>query len=370
MPGEASKTERILVISLAGIGDTLFTTPLIHELRQNRPDAIIEALVMWRGARDLLDNNPFLNATHQHKLIGAGPLETLRILMSIRRRGYDISFNTHPQSRVHYRIVSRIIGARMRLSHDYHGCRKREPGLINRWVDQDYSRHAVENNLALLPAAGMRVILPEHRYELFLTDAEKRWAADWLDQHRMAGRPLLGIHTGSGGTKNLALRRWPLAHYEELIRRLLGAFPDLAIVLMGGPEEKQDYAALLPKVDGSRVIHPETPGLRQAAALIGRCHAFLSVDTALMHVGAAVRVPGQVVIETPTWNKPVEPFGQSFTLVPNPAVGGRNLDYYRYDGRAIQGSAEELRRLMDAVSPEAVFDALAPHLGSPVSTTR
>ena len=45
---------KILVISLAGIGDTLFATPLIHELRANFPDATIDALVMWPGAKDLL----------------------------------------------------------------------------------------------------------------------------------------------------------------------------------------------------------------------------------------------------------------------------------------------------------------------------
>jgi hypothetical protein len=55
----------ILVISLAGIGDALLATPLIHELRANFPDATIDALVMWAGSRDLLENNPHLNRVHQ-----------------------------------------------------------------------------------------------------------------------------------------------------------------------------------------------------------------------------------------------------------------------------------------------------------------
>jgi hypothetical protein len=63
---------KILVISLAGIGDTLFATPLIHELRANFPDATIEALVRWPGARDLLANNPHLNRVHQKDLMKCG----------------------------------------------------------------------------------------------------------------------------------------------------------------------------------------------------------------------------------------------------------------------------------------------------------
>jgi ADP-heptose:LPS heptosyltransferase len=42
--------------------------------------------------------------------------------------------------------------------------------------------------------------------------------------------------------------------------------------------------------------------LRETAALMKRCSAFLSVDTALMHIAAAVKVPNQIVIEAPTLN--------------------------------------------------------------------
>ena len=60
-----------------------------------------------------------------------------------------------------------------------------------------------------------------------------------------------------------------------------------------------------------------------------------------------MKVPKLVVIETPTWNKPIEPYRHPFTLIPNPAVAGRNLDYYRYDGRGIRGSPAELLPLHD-----------------------
>jgi len=77
-----------------------------------------------------------------------------------------------------------------------------------------------------------------------------------------------------------------------------------------------------------------------------------------MHLAAAMDVPTQIVIETPTWNKPIEPYGRSFALVKNPAVAGRNLEFYRYDGRGIQGSGEEIRRCMASVTVESVFDAV------------
>jgi ADP-heptose:LPS heptosyltransferase len=92
------------------------------------------------------------------------------------------------------------------------------------------------------------------------------------------------------------------------------------------------------------------------------CSVFLSVDTALMHLAAAVKVPRQIVIEAPTFNKTNEPYGNAFALVRNPAVAGRNLDYYRYDGRGIKGTRDELIRCMASVRPEAVYEALAEAL--------
>ena len=349
----------ILVISLAGIGDTLFATPLIHELRANYPDARIDALVLWPGAKDLLQDNPHLNSVHQKNLIKAGKAESLRFLWRLRQEHYDLSINTHPQSRIHYRAVARIIGARLRVSHEYDNAGALDRLLVNRTLRQDYGKHAIENNLALLESVGARRLLPQHEYELFLSPAELSWAADFIARQNWTGRKRLGIHVGSGGTKNLLLRRWPLDHYLALLKELRRAHPELAVLLFGGPEEEKDHQAIQAQTSPEQVLIAKTASLRQAAALLKQCDLFLSVDTALMHLAAAMKVPKLAVIETPTWNNPIEPYRHPFTLIPNPAVAGRNLDYYRYDGRGIRGSPAELLRCMTSVTVESVGQTLA-----------
>jgi len=349
---------KILVISLAGIGDTLFATPLIHELRANFPDATIDALVLWSGSKDLLENNPHLNCICQKNLIKAGKLEALRFLWSLRKQRYDVSINTYPQSRIHYRVAARIAGAPMRISHEYECFSPLDRWLVNCTLPQDYGKHSIENNFAALRLLGAKIKLPLHEIEIFLSGAEKKWADDFLASHKLANRKLLGIHVGSGGTKNLALRRWPSGNYEELIRRLRKRHPSLALLFFGGPEEESDHKKIRAVAGNENLFFPKTQNLRQAAALIKKCDAFLSVDTSLMHLAAAMKVPNQIVIETPTWNKPIEPYGNSFVLIKNPAVAGRNLEFYRYDGRGIQGSKEELQRCMESVTVESVFDAV------------
>jgi len=341
---------RILVISLAGIGDTLIATPFIHELRANFPDATIDAFVLSAGSRGLLEGNPHLNRVYQKHLISDGALKSLPMLLDLRRRRYDISVNVHTLGRIHYRFVARFIGAHLRLSHEYENHGWLDRLLVNRTTPQDYAIHSVENNNRLLPLLGGKTVLPKHEFELFLTPADEQWAETFLSSHHLASRKLLGLHLGSGETKNLRLKRWPFGHWQQLIQRLNQSHPNLAILLFGGPEEQT--------VKGPSVFAPATGNLRQAAALMKRLDGFLSVDTALMHLAAAMKVPNQIVIEAPTLNPTNVPWQTDYRVVRNPIVNGRNLDYYRYDGKPIKGTEEELLRCMASISVEEVFSAL------------
>ena len=349
---------KILVISLAGIGDALLSTPLIHELRVNFPGATIDALVLWNGSKDLIENNPHLNGVHQKNLIKAGKLEAFQFLWSLRKNRYDISINTHPQSRIHYRIAARIVGAKTRISHEYECFNWLDRQLVTGTLPQDYTRHSIENNFDVLPLLGAEKKLPSHETEIFLTADEEKWAEDFLAKNKLSAEKLLGVHVGSGGTKNLLLKRWPLKNYAGLIRRLNKERPDIRVLLFGGPEETQDHQVVLAQSNRDLTLEAETKNLRQTAVLMKRCGAFLSVDTALMHIAATVKVPNQIVIEAPTLNVTNFPYGNPFTLVKNPVVNGRGLDFYRYDGGDIKGSREELLACMASVKIEDVFETV------------
>lgn len=304
---------KILVIALAGIGDTLLATPLLHELRVNFPDAQIDALVLWAGSKDILEGNPYLNTVYQKNLLKCSKTDSMLFLRSLARQEYDFSINTHPQSRVHYRISARLVGARTRISHRYENFGLLDRFLVNCSLPQDYAKHTVENNLAILPLLGKQPRLARHELELFLSPAEHEWAEGFLAQKGLQSKRRLGIHAGSGGTKNLVLKRWPLSHYLDLLKRVRQAWPDLGIMLFGGPEERPDVEQLITALKSPLVLRAESRNLREAAALMQRCTAFLSVDTALMHLAAAVKAPHQIVIEAPTFNKQTSLTGTAIT---------------------------------------------------------
>ena len=349
---------KILVISLAGIGDTLIATPLNHELRANFPEATIDVLAMWPGSKDLLECNPHVNRVFQKNLMKCGKLEALQFLWSLRRERYQLSINTHPQSRIHYRFAAFLAGAQVRISHEYDCFNWLDRWLVTGTLPQDYARHSIENNSDVLPLIGAKKKLPAPEMEFFLTPSEERFADDFLVQHKLFGQKILGIHVGSGGTKNLPLKRWPLKNHAGLVRQLNKERPDIRVLLFGGPEEAKDHEVVLAQANHELTLEAKTKSLRETAALMKRCRAFLSVDTALMHIAAAVKVPNQIVIEAPTLNATNWPHGNTITLVKNPIVNGRGLDFYRYDGGDIKGTRAELIACMESVKVADVFAAV------------
>jgi ADP-heptose:LPS heptosyltransferase len=291
-------------------------------------------------------------------LLRTGKLASLRFLLQLRRRGYDVSLNTFPQSRVEYRVIARLVGARVRLSHAYEHLGWLGRRLVTTVGVPDYTRHCVYHNLELARELGIEQTAAVDGYELPLAAGDHAWAEAFVADRQLLGRPLLGVHVGSGGTKNLALRRWPVGHYASLIERIRREHPDVGVLLFGGADERVANTFLKQANPDGMVQEVVAGSLRQTAALLARCRCFLSVDTALMHVAAALRVPGQIVIETPTWNPTVQPLGNPYILVPNPAVAGRNLSYYRYNGRGIRGTKAELQSIMESVTVDAVTAAV------------
>lgn len=353
------------MIALAGIGDALIATPLIRELRSCFPDAVIDALVFWAGSRDLLAGNPHLRRVHQCNSFEVGAPAFLKFVFGLRKERYDVSINTHPQSKIEYRIVAWIIGATRRLSHTYDNSTFLDELLVTHTLPQDYSIHSADNNLRLLSLLGQEVKPGERAYELFLTPEEIGAAQRLAEEHKLAGRRVVGIHVGSGRTKNLRMKRWPLECYINLIQTLTTRRPEVTVLLFGGPEEKEENARILAAAAHPNLVAPQTRSIREAAALMKHCGVFLSVDNAMMHFAAAMKVPKQILIESMAFGPTLEPYGRPYKLVVNPAVHGRNLDYYRYDGKGIRGSERELRQIMEAVTVDSVFTALVQTLDGP-----
>ena len=346
--------KKFLLISLAGIGDTLSIIPLIYVIRKNFPNDILDCLVMWKGSEDILKNNPNINSIIHFNMLKSGFFKTLIFCLKMRGK-YDISINTYPQSKIYYRIIAWLIGAELRISHTYDNHNFLDNFLVNKTVIQDYNKHFIDNNLNLLNLLNITKFTKEKSYNLYLShyklDVERFILNSKIDK-----KILIGIHLGSGNTKNLALRRWPLDNYIKLINNLILKYKPIHILLFGGPDEYNDQDYLLSKCNNLYNIScVRNNDILYSAAIINKCNLFISVDTVFMHLAAVAKVPLQIVIKTPTFNKTVEPYANDFIL-----IGGdipANI-YYKYDGYGIHGLKSNIINYMKSISVEKVYNVV------------
>ncbi|MDA8387840.1 MAG: glycosyltransferase family 9 protein [Nitrospiraceae bacterium] len=300
---------RILVLPLYGIGDVLMTTPALRNIKEKIPSARVTCLHMSRATRDILIGNPNIDDNIHFPFLEAGRLRGARFLSGFRGR-FDVAINFYPSNRKDYNIASFLSGCRIRMGHTYGMHNWRELNFLkNRTLPEDDQLHNVEENLRLLEFLGIK---DPYAYplEAFLAEEEDRAAGGWLLENGIDERtPLVGLHPGTSAFKEHVKRRWPPERFPRLIDGLCSVLADHRFLVFGGPEEaplKKSITGNCAPSSRGRVHAVETPGIRQAAALVKRCGLFISNDSGLMHMAAAFQVPTVAVFgpTNPRWVSP------------------------------------------------------------------
>ncbi|HMA33063.1 MAG TPA: glycosyltransferase family 9 protein [Chloroflexia bacterium] len=131
-------------------------------------------------------------------------------------------------------------------------------------------------------------IAPEARKpHLVLRPEAQAEAARFLAEHGLANdAPLVALVPGT----NMAIKRWPLAHWLELDSRLRAARPDVRTLLFCDRPLDRSSVATAFACAGSPAVPCYAP-LDQVAALLARCRLTVSVDTGLLHMAGALNIP-------------------------------------------------------------------------------
>ena len=91
--------------------------------------------------------------------------------------------------------------------------------------------------------------------------------------------------------------------------------PDCAVLLLGGPAEKDGIAAIAAGLPGPILDLAGRLTLRQTIAILSRCRLFIGNDSGLMHIAAALAVP-LVAVFGPTEPGKTAPLGRRLPPAP------------------------------------------------------
>lgn len=300
MPGN------IITMPVYGIGDMLMATPALRNIKE-RLGAHVVCLHMFSPTRDVLIGNPYVDENHHFPFLNRPKIEGVRFFIKFRGR-FDTSINFYPSNRKDYNLAALLVGAPVRIGHRYALRDLRELNFLkNRTLSEDDTLHNVQENLRLLSFLGIDRPEP-YPLGIYLTPDERAWAKLWMRERGLDGRNIFGFHPGSSLFKEHAKKRWPKEKYAGLIRALDAEVKDASFMLFGGPEEnplKEEIRAMAGLSD-VRVIAVDTASIRQTAALMEMSSVFITNDSGLMHLSAALQVPTVALFgpTNPVWLAP------------------------------------------------------------------
>ncbi len=277
----------VLLIQLKRIGDLILTVPAIAALRKNFPAAKI-SLIVAHGSRELLPAIPGVDQT----FVARGRISDAIQWFAVARARFDYCLDFSRTDRSAF--LTLLSGARKRITYD---TIRREPLRqlsYNEFVpSQVRFLHTVDHHLALLAPLGVHDLSAE--IQLVLPQAAKARAAAVMIENDLAENFVI-LHPGSARTEKF----WIAQRWAEVANRSASQ-AQIRFVLTGGKSRmEQDHIARIkshlhcPVVDLSKQLD-----LLTLAALIERARLLVTIDSAPMHLAAALGTP-QVALFGPT----------------------------------------------------------------------
>lgn len=263
-----------LVVQTSFIGDVILTTPLIGYLAASGP---VDVVATPAGAA-VLHNNPHVRRLVVYDKRGKdrGAAGLLRVARAVRAEGpQDIAYLA--QGSLRSALLSRAARFRHRIGFNT------SPGrpFYTRQVPLRRDRHHAERLLRL--ALGDASLGPYLLRPRVYPGATERAAVDEvLGAIPNERRPLIALAPGSVW----ATKRWP--YYAELAAALR---PTHCVVVIGAAEDAPLASEIVRAAGGSAIDASGRLSLLASAALIGRCRAIVTNDSAPLHLASAMNTP-------------------------------------------------------------------------------
>ena len=287
---------RALVTKLRHHGDVLLASPVFATLARAAPHAEIDALVYAETA-PMLANHPAITAIHaidrdakQHGVVAQVRAERA-LLAALRARRYDllVHLTEHPRGLT----LAHLLRPRFAVT--------REPGTrATLWrrrfthfyrLPRSTPRHAVEANLDALRRIGVYPEPADKRLVLVPGRAAEARVDALLREHGLAAQGFVHAHPGS----RWLFKGWTPPATAAFLDRV--ASDGYAIVVTGAPDPRERTlvaAALDALAPHTRAQLLDLTGqltLPEVAALTARARLFFGVDSAPMHMAAAMGTP-------------------------------------------------------------------------------
>lgn len=289
--------KRFLVMNPYGIGDVLFSTPLLRALKEYFPDSFLGYLCN-RRTREILETHPLVNRLFVYEKDDLrrkwreskwGMVQSLFSLRrEILREKFDALFDLSLAPE--FSFFMKWGGIRRRIGLDY---KKRGRFLTDRVFFAGFDERAVpEYYLETLKVLGIHPREETYRTEMWVTQEDEAFARAFLERQGFEEASVIGISPGgsaSFGGDKAAYRHWGVELFSELCD-LLQERLKRPLLIFWGPGDEEICKGILQRCKRPPLPSPKTT-VRQMASLMKQCALVIANDGGPLHVAVAMGVP-------------------------------------------------------------------------------
>ena len=267
------------------VGDAVMTIPAVEAVRSNFPDSHI-SVVARPWVVPIFKDHPCVDEVvsfekGENRLTSV--LETARIISFIRKRKFDLAILL--QNAFEAAFIAAMGRVRYRVGYNTDG---RGPLLTHKVkrTQKVLKVHQVQYYLSLLHDVGLKTA-PGPPVIHVAEDMRKK-AIDFLNRNMIQAEDfIVGLSPGAifGEAK-----RWPPERFADIGDRAVEKW-DARVVVFGSKKEMEICQKTCDCMQHNALNLCGVTSLDQAMAIISLCNLFVTNDSGLMHVAAALQIP-------------------------------------------------------------------------------
>lgn len=274
--------KRILLVRTDRVGDVVFITPMIRELKKSFPDSFIATLTQ-PNTKNLLLNNPYLDAALTDDLKKENFYQVVNLIKSYK---FTHGLLMMPTQRAAYQMFLAGIPERIGVGHKlYELITFMKSVTRNKYTPL---RHEADYCMDLARKIGVNT--KNIKLEIFLTEQEKSEAKKMLYDLGISNDDVkILIHSGSLGSAP----NWSEKKYLELIKKIYTDFNSERIkVLLTAREMSERFLKDIHELNCNRIINISSrlENLRDFIKIIGQADLFLGPSTGPLHIADALGI--------------------------------------------------------------------------------
>jgi len=267
---------RILIVQLWGIGETILALPAINEICRSHKNAMVEVLATSRNADVFYGNRDISDVI----VLSMDPFSVAGFMLNNINK-FDLVIDMEEYLSVSS-IISFFVG---KYSLGYsHGARAKLYDLHAEYNDR---QHAAETFMGLARKIGVNAAV-NGLAKLHYTGRDRQIVGDYLKLNGIKeGDFLIGI--AAGAAESAKSRMWPAERYVKLCNLLMKKKKNAKIVLIGGASEEELNRRLLVGISNKGRVMNSTGmfSLRELFCLAEKLDLFIGNDSGPMHIAAA-----------------------------------------------------------------------------------